>query len=80
MQLQASFPNTGPRETSRLDVAEQIAYGHTVTKKTDFPDWHGFGTTEQFRRWGLVQGVALLVCFAALLIFLVAIVIWSVAG
>lgn len=51
-----------------------------MTKKTDFPDWRGFGTTEQFRKWGLIQGGALLVCFAALLIFLFAIVIWSIAS
>jgi hypothetical protein len=50
-------------------------YVERVTRKTDFPDWHGFGTTEQYRRWGLIQGLTLLALFAALLIFLVAIII-----
>jgi hypothetical protein len=51
-----------------------------VPKKTDFPDWHGFGTTEQYRSWGLWQGLSLLAGFAVLLLFLVAVAIWAVAG
>jgi hypothetical protein len=51
-----------------------------MARRTDFPDWRGFGTTEQYRSWGLWQGLTLLACFAVLLIALVVGVIWSVAG
>jgi hypothetical protein len=51
-----------------------------VTKKTDFPDWQGFGTPEQFRSWGLRQGIALMVIFALLLVFFVAATLWIAVG
>ena len=51
-------------ERDRRTVEGVRAFG--VAKKTDFPDWHGFGTPEQNRRWGLTLGFGLLVCFAVI--------------
>jgi hypothetical protein len=63
-----------------MDVLSRFAYGSHVSKRTDFPDLRGFGTTEQFRSWGVGQGIALLVCFALLLGVFVAATVWMAVG